>query len=82
MAINIKNEAVVRLVRRLADERRVDLTEAIRLAVEHELERARDRRAPKHRRARELAHIIASSPVRDPRSADELLEYDEFGLPR
>lgn len=82
MAITIKDEHVIALVLRLAEQCSVNPTEAIRLAVEHELERRESRSAPKRERLRAIARRIAMSPIRDARPIDDLLGYDEHGLPR
>lgn len=81
MAINLKNPAVVAAVRRLASERGVDLTEAIHLAVEHELARGHRRRDARLRRMRAIADHVAQLPVRDERSDEAILGYDDSGLP-
>ena len=53
-------------------------------ALRHLLERAQRQRGKKIDRAllREKQKEISRLPVADDRSADELLEYDEAGLPR
>jgi antitoxin VapB len=81
MALNIKNEAVVRLIRRLADERNVDQTEAVRLAVSHELESPNNHDEAKLRRMRLAARQIMALPVLDDRTPDEILGYGGDGLP-
>ncbi len=81
MAINIKNHEVEAIVRQLARERGVDLTEAIRLAVCHELARSRRGHEARLRRMRGIADRVAALPLRDCRSPDEILGYDEWGLP-
>ena len=81
MGINVKNEAVVAAIRRLAAERRVDLTEAIRLAVEGELERGSQAERGRLRRMRAVADRVATLPLLDRRAEEEILGYDESGLP-
>ncbi len=52
------------------------------LALRERLERERGRRAPGvAQRLRRLAQEVATLPVRDARPADELLGYDDRGLP-
>jgi antitoxin VapB len=81
MGLNIKNEAVVGLVRELARARNVDMTEAIRQAVEHELQGTERRRLARLNRMRTIEERIARAPERDSRALEELL-YDERGLPK
>ena len=59
-------------------------TEAVTQALRERLQRVRRARA-KRRLADDLDEIAlhcSSLPVRDPRSADEIMGYDEHGLPR
>ncbi len=44
--------------------------------------RRRQERARIHAEVADIQRFVASLPERDTRSADEILEYDEFGLPR
>lgn len=84
MAISIKDLETDRLARELAEATGESLTEAIRRALEERLERER-RKAGRHSLAvgiRRIQERLARLPVLDPRSADELLGYDEHGLPR
>lgn len=84
MALSIKNEAVDRLARELAEETGESVTEAIRVAIEERLRRARGKASPDSLQ-RQLAAIrqrCSRLPVLDPRSPDEILGYDERGLPR
>ncbi len=81
MGINVKNDAVEAAIRRLAAERGVDLTEAIRLAVEAELERGSQAKRRRLRRMRAVADRVAALPLLDRRADEEILGYDESGLP-
>lgn len=81
MGINIKNPEVERAVRQLATQRGVDLTEAIRLAVKSELSRSEGIQQGRLRRMRAIADHVATLPVRDVRTDEEILGYDERGLP-
>ncbi len=81
MGINIKNLEVEAAVRRLATDRGVDLTEAIRLAVDNELRRSERTERGRLRRMRAIADRVAALPVRDVRTDEEILGYDEAGLP-
>jgi antitoxin VapB len=85
VGLSIKNEEVERLIRQLADRRGVSMTEALRQAVASEI--ARDEATRKAEVEARLARIMAivaemqTLPVLDNRTADEILGYDENGLP-
>lgn len=84
MALNIRNPETERLAADLAKLTGKTKTQAVTEALRERLERLRRRRAP-HRLADELDDIArhcAGLPVHDPRDADEILGYDEHGLPR
>lgn len=83
MALNIKDPAADRLVRELADTTGESITTAVTVAVRERLERIRGM-APMEVREQELTRIAlaaAALPVLDDRSPDEILGYDEDGLP-
>jgi antitoxin VapB len=85
MGLSIKNDDVERMLRELAARRGVSLTEAMRQALVHEIER--DDAARKAEVAARVARIMAfveetkNLPVLDDRSDEEILGYDEHGLP-
>ncbi|MEH3157874.1 MAG: type II toxin-antitoxin system VapB family antitoxin [Sphingomonas taxi] len=83
MGINIKHDAYEQAIRELAASRGLSLTDAIGLAVCNELQRDREaeRKADFMARVREAQAIFAAAPVLDPRTPDEILGYDENGLP-
>jgi antitoxin VapB len=84
MALSIKHPEADRLARELAATTGETLTDAILNALRERLEKER-RRAPAPRLSDELRAIrkrCALLPVVDSRSADEILGYDETGLPR
>ena len=83
MGISIKNERTEKLARELARETGESLTTAIRLALEERLERVEGRRSPqdKLRLARVALRRVDALPVLDARTPDEILGYDEHGLP-
>jgi antitoxin VapB len=81
MGISIKNTEVEAAVRQLATQRGVDLTEAIRFAVSRELERSGRETKARLRRMRAVADRVAALPLRDRRTDEEILGYDETGLP-
>jgi antitoxin VapB len=83
MALNIRNPEVERLAAELAKWTGESKTEAVAKALRDRLERVKRERS-KRSSAEELEEIAkrcASLPVLDNRSAEEILEYDEFGLP-
>ncbi|HXV63404.1 MAG TPA: type II toxin-antitoxin system VapB family antitoxin [Vicinamibacteria bacterium] len=84
MAINIRNPETERLAEELAKLTGESKTEAVTIALRDRLTRLRRGRAQR-RLADELDAIAlhcASLPVVDSRSAEEILGYDELGLPR
>lgn len=84
MAINIRHPEVEELVEALAALTGETKTEAVRRALRDRLTRLRRERS-KRRLADELdgiAQECAGLPVRDPRPADEILGYDDNGVPR
>lgn len=84
MALNIRNPETERLATTLAKLTGETKTEAVTKALRDRLMRVRRERTRK-RLADELDEIAlqcAALPVRDPRPADEILGYDERGLPR
>ena len=85
ISLNIKNPAVHRLASELARLRRVSLTRAVLEAVEHELEREKERRRTPAL-AQELLTIgkrCASHINKPTKSADHgRFLYNDRGLPR
>lgn len=83
MAVNLKSERADRLARELAALTGESLTDAITVAIEQRLERER-RQSDRERRRQAADRAVRrfqALPVLDDRPADELLGYDEFGLP-
>ena len=84
MPLNIKDERAHALARRLAAATGESMTEAVRVALEERLKRVeagRRGRRPLAERLNEIADHCASLPVRRDRPFDEILGYDERGLP-
>lgn len=82
VALNIKDETTDRLARELAELTGQPITTAVREAIEERLASLRRRRSVASRP--NLAEIIArgrARPVLDDRPDDEILGYDEHGLP-
>jgi antitoxin VapB len=83
MALNIKDGETDRLVRQLAALTGESITEAVKLAVRERIEREqRTRGKASVAELMAIARRIASAPDRDPRTPDEILGYDERGVPR
>ena len=84
MALNIKNLRAEKLASDLASRLGTTKTEAIIRALEEKLARQRSARAAQPIRSRLEAIIarVSSRAVHDTRSADEVIGYDERGLPR
>lgn len=84
MALNIRNAEAERLADRLARLTRETKTEAVTQALRERLDRLQ-----RERSGRRLADALddialhcSSLPVLDARRADEILGYDDTGLPR
>jgi antitoxin VapB len=84
MALNIKDARTDRLARELAQLTGQSITEAVAQALEEKLQTERRRRGKQINRdaLRKIVERIAARPFTDERSADEILGYDECGLPR
>ncbi len=82
MAFSIKNDDADRLARQLAETTGESLTEAVLVALRERLQREE---AKRHLgvgdRLLRLAVEVAAMPMVDDRPADEILGYDEHGLP-
>jgi antitoxin VapB len=85
MALNIRDPEVHRLARAVADATGETMTEAVRNALAQRLRQMNEVPEAERRRrieaAMELARRFAELPVEDARPVDELLAYDEDGLP-
>ena len=84
MALNIRNPETERLANALAKLTGETKTQAITQALRDRLERIR-RQQSERRLADELDAIAmncAALPALDTRDADEIVGYDEYGLPR
>ena len=84
MAISIKNMETERLAREIADRAGESLTGAIRRALEERLERMKKER--RHQllsgQLQEILRRVDQLPVLDSRTPEEIVGYDEHGLPR
>ena len=84
MAFSIKNPEADRLARKLAAATGESLTKAVIVALKERLERlgARRRGRSLADELDEIALRCAALPVKDTRTADEIIGYDEHGVPR
>jgi antitoxin VapB len=85
MALSIKHPEADRLARELAKSTGEGITEAVINALRERLARQKQRRRhgrPLSEELRAIGERIAAMPVLDPRSPEEILDYDERGVPR
>lgn len=84
MAFSIKNPEADRLARKLAEVTGETLTDAVTKSLKERLDRVRARRRGRSLADEldEIAKRCAALPILDARPADEILGYDEQGLPR
>ncbi|MGD0617728.1 MAG: type II toxin-antitoxin system VapB family antitoxin [Bryobacteraceae bacterium] len=83
--LNIKDNEAHAMATELARRTGQTLTGAVKDALRDKLQRERNRGSDSSRlvaRVMEIAHRAASRPVLDPRSPDEIIGYDEYGVPR
>jgi antitoxin VapB len=84
MALSIKMPEADRLARRLADTTGETITVAVLLAIRERLEREERRKEDKRQLIADIMAIAdhcASLPVLDSRTEDEIMGWDENGLP-
>ena len=82
MALSIKTQEADRLARELAAATHETITEAVTVALRERLARVRTLRGPDiMTAARLLAADYNTGSVHDPRSDNEVIGYDEHGLP-
>lgn len=83
--LNIKDSETHRLASELARRTGLSLTAAVREALRERLAREESptsEQARKLARVMEIARRCAARPVLDPRTPEEILGYDENGIPR
>jgi antitoxin VapB len=84
MALSIKSPEVERKVRKLAATTGQSITTVISLAVDEQLKREERKRTNKEAMLadiRAIADHCSSLPILDNRSEDEIMGWDENGLP-
>lgn len=84
MAISIKSIEVERLAREIAAKTGESLTAAIQKALAERLERLQQQRRSQILvgQLEDILRRVDQLPILDSRSADEILGYDEHGIPR
>jgi antitoxin VapB len=84
LALNIKNPETERMARELARRRGTGVTEAVTAALQAELQREQNRvREPGlAERLLKIGEEYSKLPTYDDRTDDEILGWDENGLPR
>lgn len=84
MAISIKNIETERIAREIAAKTGESLTGAIQKALEERLERLKQQRRSQIVRSQidEILRRVDALPVLDSRTPDEIVGYDQNGLPR
>lgn len=84
MALSIKHPEADRLARELAKSTGEGLTEAVIKALRERLARQRGRKAGRRlsEELRAIGERCAALPVLDERTPEEILGYDDRGLPR
>ncbi|MBI4876717.1 MAG: type II toxin-antitoxin system VapB family antitoxin [Acidobacteria bacterium] len=84
MALNIKHPEADRLARALAERTGETITQVVIRALRERLQRTEGRSKPSSlvEELREISDRCAALPDYDTRTADEILGYDEIGVPR
>jgi antitoxin VapB len=84
MAISIKSLETEKLAREIAEKTGESLTGAIQKALEERLDRLKSQRRNQVLATQidDILRRVDEMPILDSRTADEILDYDEHGLPR
>ncbi len=81
MALSIKNPETERLARTLAKRTGESITEAVTVSLRERMNRQQVRKGSFREKILEIQRRVAALPVLDDRTPDEILGYDEHGLP-
>lgn len=82
MALSIKTAEADRLARELAAATHESLTQAVTTALRERLERVRSEKDSEYeQRLRRLVEEYQALETRDSRTPEEIIGYDEHGLP-
>ena len=82
--LNIKDPDVHELAAELARQTKQSLTQAVKEALRESLARHRSGQEESHRvleRVMRIGRNIAALPILDSRTTEEILGYNEFGIP-
>jgi antitoxin VapB len=84
MPLSIKNDATERLARQVASETGESITEAIQKALEERWARLKAKRRSRvlAGQIEDMLRRVDALPTLDSRPVDEILGYDEHGMPR
>jgi antitoxin VapB len=86
MALSIRHPETEALARELARRKGETLTQAITTALRERLEREQSKSDVSNQdlraKLRAIRKRVAALPELDNRSADEIIGYDEYGVPR
>ena len=84
MALSIRNPIAEKLAREVAKQSGESITQAIVHALEDRLERLRGQRTIVETKAEilRISKRCKSLPERDSRKTDEILDYNQIGVPR
>ena len=84
MAITIKDPETDHLAREVAHRTGETIADAIRVALQERLQRLSGRQdaASTREKIEEILRRVDALPTRDHRSEDEILGYDENGIPQ
>lgn len=82
--LNIKHPEADRLARALAQQTGETITDVVINALREKLLREQGRRAPLELKEAllNIGHRCATLPDQDDRSPDDILDYDQHGLPK
>lgn len=84
MALNIKDEETDKLAREVAERAGESLTEAIRVSLQERLQRlsGRPRASTQREKIDEILQRVDALPRKTDLTNDEILGYDDYGIPR
>jgi antitoxin VapB len=80
MALHIENPEADELARQLAERTGEPLEDAVVRALRHEIAREEEV-ARVLERVREISRRFQALPILDPRTPDEIIGYNEYGVP-
>lgn len=82
MALNLKSREAHELAKQLSELTGTSMTQSVVAALREAVERRRPRTTAKRELLDRIAAHCAALPVLDDRTPDQILGYDEHGLPR